>query len=259
MRSLPRTRRRASGAAFLGMVLGLGLVGPSPLRAQEPGRVEPLPQGHLFQPLLADPKEPHFFATWLWVTSPFLTSQVSSIGLGEDVGLIRGREQRWQVSIAAGAFSQFNMATRSNDLINTDFLVGFPFTYQRGALSARIRVYHHSSHLGDEFVLNGAPARINLSFEALEVLLSRDLGNLRAYGGGERVFRHEPANLRPGLFHGGVEYRQARGFVRLGGLGDGRLVAALDAKSIEERRWRVGWSGRLGVEFRPGGRARRAA
>jgi len=253
MRSLPRTRLRASGAALLGMVLGLGPVAPSPLRAQEADRIEPLPQGHLFQPLLADPKQPHFFATWLWATSALLTGQVSSIGLGEDVGLIRGREQRWQVSIAAGVFSQFNMETPSNDLINTDFLVGFPFTYRRRALSARVRVYHQSSHLGDEFVLNNAPPRINLSFEALEVLLSRDFGNLRAYGGGEHILRHEPANLRPGLLHGGIEYRQARGFVRLGGLGDGRVVAALDAKSIEERRWRVGWSGRLGVEFRPRG------
>src|SRR5438445_13441346 len=30
------------------------------------------------------------FAAWLWVTSPLVTSQVASVGLGEDIGLVRG-------------------------------------------------------------------------------------------------------------------------------------------------------------------------
>lgn len=207
---------------------------------------EPLPEGHLFHPLIADPKQPHFFAAWLWVTSPRLTGQVSSIGLGEDVGLLRGRGKRWQVSVAAGVWSQFDMGTRSNDLINTDFRIGFPFTYRRGAFSARVQIYHQSSHLGDEFVLNTQPTRVNLSFEALEVLLSREFadGSLRVYAGGEDLFRREPGSLRPGLLHGGLEYR-----------GGGRAVwplAALDLKASEERQWRVGWSARAGVEFQSG-------
>jgi hypothetical protein len=216
----------------------------APLGAQT---AEPLPHGHLFEPLLADPKQPHFFAAWLWVTSPRLTGQVSSIGLGEDVGLLRSRGKRWQVSVAAGVWSQFDMRTRSNDLINTDFLIGFPFTYRRGAFSARVQVYHQSSHLGDEFVLNTQPTRVNLSFEALEVLLSREFGggSVRVYAGGEDIFRREPGTLRPGLLHGGVEFRSGGVAVR--------PLAALDVKSTEERKWRVGWSARLGVEFQPAG------
>jgi hypothetical protein len=33
-------------------------------------------------------------------------------------------------------------------------------------------------------------------------------------------------------------------------LGSGRLIAAIDAKSSQEREWRVGWSGRVGIEAR---------
>ena len=199
--------------------------------------------GH-FAPLIADPKQPHFFAAWLWVRSPIVTGQVSSIGLGEDIGLARGTSGHWEISVAAGVFSQFNMSTSSNDLLNTDFTIGFPVAYHRSATSLRVKFYHQSSHLGDEFILATNPTRVNLSFEALELLVSRDFGVVRAYGGGEYIVRHEPADLKPGLLHAGVEFREAAGPRR------GRLIAALDVKSSEERKWRVGWSGRLGWEFR---------
>lgn len=227
------------GAALL---LGLALLVPPPLGGQDRART--------FAPLVADPKQPHFFAAWLWITSPIVTGQVSSIGLGEDIVVIRGPRRRWEVSVAAGVFSQFNMETASNDLINTDFVIGFPLAYRRGPLSARARIYHQSSHLGDEFILSQNPTRVNLSFEAAELLVARDLGSFRAYGGGEYVLRHEPADLKPGLLHGGLEYRHPRGLLRVSGLGDGRIVLALDVKSTQERKWRVGWSARLGIEFR---------
>lgn len=155
------------------------------------------------------------------------------------------------MSVAAGVFSQFDMETRSNDLINTDFVVGFPFTYRRGAVSLRASLYHQSSHLGDEFILNRTPTRVNLSFEAVELILARDVGSFRAFGGGEYVVRHEPAELKPGLLHGGLEYRHPRRLVRAGGLGEGRVVLGLDAKSTQERAWQVGWSARAGLDFYP--------
>ena len=249
--------------ALLAVVVGLGALGASPLSAQavaSPGPPQPLPQGQLFAPLIADPKQPHFFAAWLWVTSPLVTSQVASVGLGEDIGLVRGPRSHWQLSVAAGVFSQFNEETPSNDLINTDFVIGFPVTYRGDAVSARARIYHQSSHLGDEFILNNNPTRVNLSFEALELLGAFDFGGFRAYGGGEYLIRHEPSDLKPGLLHAGLEYRLPTRVVRFGRLGDGRLIAALDAKSSQERAWQTGWSVRAGIEFQPnstGAEARR--
>ena len=200
-------------------------------------------QHRVFAPLLADPKQPHFFAAWLSVKSPTVTGSVASVGLGEDLRFLRGRDARWELSVAAGAFSQFNMDTRSIDLINTDFTIGFPFAYRAGPASLRVRLYHQSSHLGDEFILNTNPTRVNLSFEALEGLASRELGPVRIYGGGEYLVRHEPADLKPGLLHAGAEFRRSVHGARSG------LIAALDAKSTEEREWRIGWSVRLGWEW----------
>lgn len=201
---------------------------------------------HLFAPLIADPKQPHFFAAWLWIKSPMLTGEVASIGLGEDLVLASGGNGRWELSVAAGVFSQFNMRTPSNDLINTDFTGGLPFAYRLGSLSLRMKVYHQSSHLGDEFILATSPTRVNLSFEAVEVLAAREFGDVRGYAGGEYIVRHEPDDLKPALLHAGIEFRQP-------GMGKasrtGRLILAVDAKSSQERNWRVGWSGRLGWEF----------
>jgi uncharacterized protein DUF1207 len=230
----------------------LALAGVSSARAQGSPPDGPLPQGDLFRPPVADPKQPHFFASYLWASSSQLKGRVTSVGLGENIGLVRGRGGWWQVSVAAGVFSQFDMKTPSYDLINTDFIVGLPFTWQRGALSGRARVYHQSSHLGDEYLLRVHPERVNLSFEAAELIVSRDFGLLRAYGGGEYLFRHEPSELKPGVLHGGLEWRPAEPVVQLGRMGFGRFVAAVDAKAPEERDWQVGWGALAALEFGPG-------
>ena len=202
----------------------------------------------LFAPLIADPKQPHFFAAWLWIESPMLTGEVSSIGLGEDIALASGASSRWRLGVAAGVFSQFNMRTSSNDLINTDFTIGVPFAHRLGSGSVRLKLYHQSSHLGDEFILGTNPTRVNLSFEAVELLAAREFDAVRVYGGGEYIVRHEPADLKPGLLHAGIEFRQPLGARRTTAR-RGRLIGAIDAKSSQEREWRVGWSGRLGWEF----------
>src|SRR2546430_17111553 len=71
----------------------------------------PLPDGRpatvVFQPLLADPKEPRFFATYLWTRSPRLASRLGSVGLGQTIGLLRGRD--WQLGIGAAVFSEVNL------------------------------------------------------------------------------------------------------------------------------------------------------
>src|SRR3989449_7933542 len=54
----------------------------------------------VFEPLLADPKEPQFFATYLWTRSPRLASRLGSVGFGQTIGVVRGRD--WQVAVAAG-------------------------------------------------------------------------------------------------------------------------------------------------------------
>lgn len=210
---------------------------------------EGLPRGDVFGPLIADPKQPQFFAAYLWATGPATSTRLASVGFGENIGLIRGRGERWQISVATGVFSQFDMRPPSYDLLNSDFVVGVPFTWHRGSWSARARIYHQSSHLGDEYLLATQSQRVNLSFEALELLLSLERGPWRAYGGGEHLLRRDPTSLKPGLLHAGLEYRGPAALIGIGRLGVGRLLAALDVKSTQQRRWQIAWSARGGLVF----------
>jgi hypothetical protein len=110
-------------------------------------------------------------------------------------------------------------------------------------------VYHQSSHLGDEFLLRAErPDRENLSFEAVELLLSQDVGALRLYAGGEQFVDRQPRNLPERLAHGGVELRPPGG-LRFGTVGTARLVAATDVKIVAaDDDWNVGVSARAGIE-----------
>src|SRR2546426_4381726 len=148
-----------------------------------------------FQPLLADPKEPQFFATYLWDRSPRLGSRLASVGFGQTIGLVR--ESDWELAIAAGVFSQFNMQSATNDLINTDYLVGLPLTYRHGSWATRFRLYHQSSHLGDEYLLHTNAQRVDLTFEAAELLVSKEVAQWRGEGGGGDLFAPPPPALAP--------------------------------------------------------------
>ena len=66
-------------------------------------------------------------------------------------------------------------------------------------MSARIRGYHQSSHLGDEFILNNPGVdRVNLSFEVFDGLLSFEGDWWRLYIGGGYLAGAKP-KLDPGL------------------------------------------------------------
>jgi hypothetical protein len=137
------------------------------------------------------------------------------------------------------------MDSSSHDLVNADYTIGIPVTYRSGDNSLRFRIYHQSSHLGDEFLLReGHPQRVNLSFESVEFLYSREWRSWRVYGGGEYLIHKEPAELKPGSFHWGLEYLGVKPVV-LGG----RLVGGVDMKSLDEHGWDIDFSTKAGLEF----------
>lgn len=249
------------------LLASLALAVGAPAAAQEatpwcfsgfhPGEVSGtvfLPEGDLFCPLLADPKEEHSFASVLegdfpaardgLEEGPRLT--MASVGLGDAFPLVRfasgARGDGLQIGLAGSVFAQFDLDAPSFDLINADYLIGIPITMRRGSFSSRLRVYHQSSHLGDEYLLRTTLERENLSFEAVDVVLSQELGPARVYGGGEYIFNREPSSLASSLLHGGAEFRA-------GSLRGLRLVAAVDAKFTEQQDWDPGVSARAGIEF----------
>jgi hypothetical protein len=258
-------------AARLGVALLVGCLAlaGSPARAQTDCRyttsawfgggspaTDYLPEDDVFRPLLADLKEPRFYAffrrTRYQTGAAIPSSDDSTIltgvgGMGTSFGVwTRRREGSCngrQVGLFAAVFSQFNLDAPSEDLINSDFLFGLPYTWRLGPFSARVRAFHQSSHLGDEFLLNNPDVeRLNLSYEAVDGVLSVDIRNLRLYGGGGYIV-NSVTGLAPRWSHYGVELRGPR-------LGRWWLpVVGADLQRFEENDWGDTWSVVAGPEF----------
>jgi hypothetical protein len=108
---------------------------------------------------------------------------------------------QWETGLQAGVFSIFDLDSSSFDLVNADYFVAALGSYGIGGFSGMARIFHQSSHLGDEFLLRELSSlnRLNVSYEGVDLKLSYDLFDraLRFYGGGGYLFDRDPSSLKP--------------------------------------------------------------
>jgi len=210
------------------------------------------PKDELFDTIIADPKEPRFFFGAHRYDNDMRSDFTgAAIGIGESFGLYRkylGNEHAWQLSINGGLFSHFDLDTSSYDLLNSDYTVGLLWTYRYHSASLRMRLYHQSSHLGDDYAKENPEmleTHTGFDFEAAEILASYDLGQqLRIYGGGWYFLQRDPDDLDRWGYQGGFEFRGSRQV-----LFAGVPVFGLDIKGMEERGWTPAYSIKTGFKF----------
>ena len=234
----------------LGQISGVERVVLEPSQAQ-PSRWSWLPRREIFRPLIADPRWPRFSASYQQYIDERLEN-VASANIGETFALLQydlGRYGAVQGGIQGGVFAIFDLGSDSFDLVNADYFAAIPIEYRTGNFSAVFRAFHQSSHLGDEFLLKGGVKRINLSYEALDLLLSYDFGTpFRIYGGGGVIVDRDPGDLGRGLLQIGAEY-----------IGDPwgwwiqtRPVAAVDLQLQERSDWTPSVAPMAGLQFGTG-------
>ena len=213
-----------------------------------------IPSGHLFKALLADPRWAHFSAAYRnYQSNNFDGRDIASVSFGETIPFYRANfgntTAQWETGIQAGVFSDFNLNASSSDLVNTDFIASLYSSVRAGQFSAFGRIYHQSSHLGDEFLLRKAETkfeRVNLSYEGADLKLSYELPyGVRIYGGGGGLFHKEPSELKRWSAQYGIEFRSPW---RLD-YASMRPIMAVDIKNYEENDWSTDVSARAGVEF----------
>ncbi len=224
------------------------------------------PKDDVFRPLLADPKQPQFFASWqaTRVRTNQTSTNIGSVGFGENFGFYTRRDgcNGWQIGVLAGVFAQFNLDAPSTDLINADYVVGVPLSWRSGGWSTRVRLYHQSSHIGDEFLL-GRPGfdRVNLSFEEIEAILSFDNQWGRLYAGGGHLIHREPDSLDRNRAQWGFELRgPTMPSPILGRALEGLSMTPIlgaDFKSFEELKWIINTNVIGGIEWSMDGSTRR--
>ena len=213
-----------------------------------------LPSGHLFKPLLADPRWAHFSAAYRhFQNDNFDGRSIASVSFGETIPIYRknfGQSiAQWEVGLQAGVFSDFNLNASSSDLVNSDFIASVYSSIRAKQFSAFGRIYHQSSHLGDEFLLrkeNSSFDRVNLSYEGMDLRLSYEFPyGVRLYGGGGGLFHKQPSALKVWMVQYGAEFRSPwrLDFASM------RPILAADFKNFQENNWSTDISARAGVEF----------
>jgi len=183
----------------------------------------------VFRPLVADLKQPQFYAAYQG-TRIQQTGQhrsIAAVSFGENFSVFTFQMSdpkkdpslacnRLQIGILGAVFSQFDLGSASKDLVNADYVIGFPISIRFDEFSFRFRPFHQSSHVGDEFLLanlNNGFQRLNYSFEELELISSYDhffsnpyVENVRAYAGGGWMFDTDP-HFKSGALQWGAEIR----------------------------------------------------
>ncbi len=260
-----------SGSVLVCVVLLLALAAPSTGSAADTATDAPrpveaiapreyaigfLPGGDLFKALIADPRWPHFALAYQGYIDNQKLASVAAVSFGESFMIYRDTigKGMWETGIQAGVYSFFDLDTPSKDLVNTDYIVGIVVGYRRDKFSTLCRLFHQSSHLGDEYIFsNRVKNRVNLSYESVDLRLSYEfLGDaLRLYAGGGYIFERQPVTLKPLSLQSGLELRSP-----WPGPGPGpgpgakfRPIAAADIQYREENNWRGDVSLRAGIEF----------
>ncbi len=269
---------------ILAVAAGLAAATVWPTRAAAQGAPEGsvwFPATRLFEPLLADPNQPRNTAALLWTDllestdafdpgrprPPFRLAGTGdgsdlegAVGIGFEKAVVR--LDRWEdgaldVGFTVGVFSRFRLEQPSRDELSNDWYVGIPFTLAQGPLSARFRILHHSSHMGDEAQAQGAQ-RIEYSWEGVDAVLARSLApHTRVYGGGTIVLRTNSYVLVPSVEgdYVPVVFTESAALQAGGETGwfpwaDGRagLVAGLDWQAADRSGWHRQLSLVAGVE-----------
>lgn len=208
--------------------------------------------GDVFDQIVADPKEPRFFASIHRFDNDVRNSFTgASVGYGETFGLYRKRiskDHAWQFSLRGGLFSQFDMNTSSNNLLNSDYTIGALWTYRYKNTSMRLRAYHQSSHVGDEYARENPDllyTATGFDYEAVDWLGAYTLHKLRFYGGLHYIAQREPKGIDRWGYQGGLEYHGTKQVVPYG-----VLIGGLDVKGFQELNWTPAYSVKAGLNFK---------
>ena len=211
--------------------------------------------GRSFEPLVADPRWPRFAASWQEYDDPLLDS-VAAVALGGTFALVHGGTEDgvpapWEVGVQTAVFGTYEPLESSQDLFNSDWQVGLYTAGRHGDFSGMLRLWHQSSHLGDEFLLrNPGVQRINFTFESLSGLGAYEPTEWsRFYAGGGWIFDENPDDFGNWFVQYGLELRWPRTIFN----GYARPFAAIDVQHYEATGWGPDVSIVTGLELRDPG------
>lgn len=170
---IPTDHRTRTLAAAIALVL---ICSPGPASGQEIPRL--FPDRSLMPTLLAGSRDPVTSATLLAVSrnpnahGRGIEAEVS-LGATFPILLLAGEPTRnpLVVGVEAAVFARFGLQVLERELIASDWLFAIPVIWHRDKGWIRLRYYHSSSHMGDEYTRRFDDPGINFSRDAGELFV----------------------------------------------------------------------------------------
>lgn len=221
------------------------------LRAQDdPVLLPPRPASEL---PLASPRASGFVGRIVSVTrgeSAFGAEREAEVGIGEDFRLLDLARGAHPVSLEFGVhvYGRFSLDDPKSSLISNDWLVGLNTVAEFGPVLVALRVYHESSHLGDEYSEETGATRLDWSREVAGVWGAYRAGHWTVHGN-LNVTLIDELGLERLASAAAVDWRGGTG--RLLGL-PMRPVAGLYVDGAAATAWKATTSMRVGLVVESG-------
>ena len=215
------------------------------------------PDGLIYRSYMAGGRESRFAAHWVHERDQ---GWLWDITLGGRMGLLRYGTQNdawpegWQLDIEGAAFPRLSLE-RTRDMDATDFRLGVPLTFRRGAWEGKFAYYHLSSHLGDEYIETFGRRRINFVRDTIVLGIAVwPFPDMRLYSEAGWAFRARGGS-EPWEFQFGIDWSSQEPTGRRGGpffAANCRLRQEVDfgGNMTVQNGWQ--WRGRTGHLMRIG-------
>ncbi|MEI6531243.1 MAG: DUF1207 domain-containing protein [Chlamydiota bacterium] len=152
----------------------------------------------LWEPWIANPREVMCSIAYRQ-GDRVIGKTASSVSFGSEFPIYRWQGLNFfsykgdlELSLEGCLYAVFNMnpttpknVTFTHELVNADYYIGIPVTYAHDRMTYRFRLYHISSHLGDQFLVDHPGfVRYNMEYEAIDLKASYQLTKtVEIYGG----------------------------------------------------------------------------
>ena len=210
------------------------------------------PENRLFLSLFLDPLECQIMGgSYFLVQSSEDLSLYSTVNLGFNKPVLAkyGNNISWELNFGAAAFSQFDLLKEDNGsylagFLNTDFKISADYTIQKKNNLVRLRTFHISSHLGDDYIQRHADTLINDksdNYEQADLTYLRRFNNNYFYLGTGYIYTINVFRERLS-FQGG-------GLLNFGNQAPVNIFTGMDIKLLAENNFVPDLRTALGISF----------
>ena len=198
--------------------LVLLIVSLIPLSGSAQKRMDFLPKKNLWPTQTLDPNASQSAAMGAayWIDKKPADFLLSSFVFGFQRAVFswpKSGDKGYDLGLEGAAFTNFEWTNRDGSIernnLSTDFWIGVPFVIFFKPWIVRVRFYHLSSHMGDDYMIRNKITsyfKNNANYEQLDVTVSRAVKNFRFYLGAGVVVHSALGERKPLSFTFETDY-----------------------------------------------------